>query len=204
MGPSADDHAMQPACKAAATLTRMLLQPHRIQHCRVCGAKAEYRVPEGDNRERATCTACGEIHYENPLNVVGTVPVWGDQVLLCRRNIEPRYGMWTLPAGFMELGENTADGALRETIEEAGAKVEMQGLFSVLNVVRVGQVHFFYRARMLDASLDPGPETIEARLFREDEIPWDELAFRTVRQTLELFFEDRRRGHFGVHEATVG
>ena len=180
-----------------------MLQPRRIRHCRVCGAAAEYRVPADDNRERATCTACGEIHYENPLNVVGTVPVWGDQVLLCRRNIEPRHGMWTLPAGFMELGESTADGALRETIEEAGAKVEMQGLFSVLNVVRVGQVHLFYRARMLDTSLDPGPESIEARLFREDEIPWDLLAFRTVRQTLELFFEDRRRGSFGVHAMDI-
>jgi ADP-ribose pyrophosphatase YjhB (NUDIX family) len=181
-----------------------MLQLRRIQHCRCCGAAAQYRVPAGDNRERAVCSACGEIHYENPLNVVGTVPVWGEQVLLCRRNIEPRHGMWTLPAGFMELGENTAGGALRETIEEAGANVEMQGLFSVLNVVRVGQVHFFYRARMLDTTLDPGPESIEARLFREDEVPWDELAFRTVRQTLELFFEDRRRGSYGVHTLDIG
>jgi ADP-ribose pyrophosphatase YjhB (NUDIX family) len=177
--------------------------PRRIQHCRVCGAATQYRIPPDDNRERAICSACGEIHYENPLNVVGTVPVWGDQVLLCRRNIEPRHGMWTLPAGFMELGESTADGALRETIEEAGANVEMQGLFTVLNVVRVGQVHFFYRARMLDTSLNPGPESIEARLFREDEIPWDLLAFRTVRQTLELFFDDRRRGQFAVHAQDV-
>jgi ADP-ribose pyrophosphatase YjhB (NUDIX family) len=175
----------------------------RIQHCRVCGAATQYRVPPDDNRERAVCSACHEIHYENPLNVVGTVPVWGDQVLLCRRNIEPRHGMWTLPAGFMELGESTSEGALRETIEEAGAKVEMQDLFSVLNVVRVGQVHFFYRARMLDTSLHPGPESIEARLFREDEIPWDLLAFRTVRQTLELFFADRQRGQFSVHTQDI-
>ena len=131
------------------------------------------------------------------------MPVWGDQVLLCRRNIEPRHGMWTLPAGFMELGESTAEGALRETIEEAGANVQMQELFSVLNVVRVGQVHFFYRARMLDTTLNPGPESIEARLFREDQIPWEQLAFRTVRQTLELFFEDRRRGQFGVHAQDI-
>ena len=180
-----------------------MLLPRRIQHCRVCGAKTEYRVPADDNRERAVCTACGEIHYENPLNVVGTVPVWGDQVLLCRRNIEPRLGMWTLPAGFMELGETTADGALRETIEEASAKVEMQGLFSVLNVVRVGQVHLFYRARMLDTSLNPGPETIEAALFREDEVPWDELAFRTVRQTLEHYFADRKAGSYTLHAGDI-
>jgi len=181
-----------------------MLLPRRIQHCRVCGAPTSYRVPADDNRERAVCSACGEIHYENPLNVVGTVPVWGDQVLLCRRAIEPRHGLWTLPAGFMELGESTADGALRETVEEAGAKVEMQALFSVISVVRVGQVHLFFRARMLDTSLDPGPESLEARLFREDEVPWDELAFRTVRQTLEWFFEDRRRGAFNLHVGDIG
>ena len=160
-------------------------------------------MPTADNRERAVCSACGEIHYENPLNVVGTVPVWGDEVLLCRRAIEPRHGLWTLPAGFMELGESTSEGALRETVEEAGAKVEMQALFSVISVVRVGQVHLFYRARMLDSSLDPGPESLEARLFREDEVPWDELAFRTVRQTLEWFFEDRRLGSFSVHTSDI-
>jgi len=182
----------------------MLLPTRRIQHCRVCGAATEYRVPADDNRERAVCTACGEIHYENPLNVVGTVPVYGERVLLCRRAIEPRHGFWTLPAGFMELGETVADGARRETDEEAGAQVELEGLFSVLNVVRVGQVHLFYRARMLSEHLAPGPETLEARLFREDEVPWDELAFRTVRRTLELYFEDRRRGAFGIHVADIG
>ena len=180
-----------------------MLTPHRIKHCRLCGGAAQYRVPPDDNRERAVCTLCGEIHYENPINVVGTVPVWGDQVLLCRRNIEPRLGLWTLPAGFMEQGESSAEGALRETVEEAGAHVEMQDLFTVLNVVRVGQLHLFYRARMLDTHLDPGPETIEARLFREHEVPWDEIAFRTVRETLLHFFEDRRQGHFGVHAGDI-
>jgi ADP-ribose pyrophosphatase YjhB (NUDIX family) len=176
----------------------------RIRFCPACGAPAEYRVPADDNRERAVCTGCGVIHYENPLNVVGTVPVWGDQVLLCLRNIEPRRGLWTLPAGFLELGESTTAGALRETEEEAGAHVELQELFTVLNVVRVGQVHLFYRARMLDTHLDPGPETIEARLFREHEVPWDQIAFRTVRQTLEHFFADRRGGRFGVHMGDIG
>ena len=176
-----------------------MLLPRRIQHCRVCGAKTEYRVPADDNRERAVCTACGEIHYENPLNVVGTVPVWGDQVLLCRRNIEPRRGMWTLPAGFMELGETTAEGAIRETIEEAGARIELEGLFTLLNVVRVGQVHLFYRARMLDIDFVPGPETIEARLFTEAEVPWEQIAFRTTKKTLEHYFADRRAGRFEIH-----
>ena len=177
--------------------------PRSIKHCKTCGATAHYRVPKDDNRERAICSACETIHYENPLNVVGTLPVWQDQVLLCRRNIEPRFGLWTLPAGFLELGESAADGALRETVEESGARVEMQALFTLLNVVRVGQIHLFYRARMLDTHLDPGPETIEARLFREDEVPWDEIAFRTVRETLRCFFEDRRRGSFEFHTSDI-
>jgi ADP-ribose pyrophosphatase YjhB (NUDIX family) len=180
------------------------MPPERtIRFCRACGAPTQYRMPPDDNRERAICTACGTIHYENPLNVVGTLPVWQDQVLLCRRNIEPRFGLWTLPAGFMELGETAPQGALRETDEEAGAHVELEGLFTVLSVPRVGQVHLFYRARMLDTHLAPGPETIEARLFREDEIPWDELAFRTVRETLTLYFADRQKGQFGVHTADI-
>lgn len=180
----------------------MLHRP-RIRHCRACGHAVTYRVPADDNRERAVCDACSHIDYENPLNVVGTVPVWGEQVLLCRRNIEPRHGFWTLPAGFMELGESTEAGALRETDEEAGARIELQGLFSVLNVPRVGQVHLYYRARLLDTTLNPGPETIEARLFHEHEVPWDQLAFRTVRITLERFFADRRQGQFGLHCADV-
>lgn len=162
------------------------------------------RVPENDCRERAVCPACGTIHYENPLNVVGTLPVWEDKVLLCRRNIEPRWGFWTLPAGFQELGESTADGARRETDEEAGARVELLGLYTVFNVVRVSQVHFYYRAYLLDTAFDPGPETIEARLFAEDEIPWDRLAFRTVEQTLRRFFQDRTQGQFGFHHADIG
>ncbi|MFN7395315.1 MAG: NUDIX hydrolase [bacterium] len=180
-----------------------MLAPRRLQHSRRCGAGVASRVPAGDSRERAVCPACAEVHYENPINVVGTVPVWQDQVLLCRRNIEPRFGLWTLPAGFLELGETCAEGALRETVEEAGARIELDGLYTVLNVVRAGQVHFFYRARMLDLHLDPGPETIEARLFREHEVPWDQLAFRTVRRTLEHFYADRRTGRFPVHEGDI-
>ncbi len=180
-----------------------MFEPRRIQHCRVCGSRVAYRIPADDNRDRAVCTVCAEIHYENPINVVGTVPFWGDQVLLCRRNIEPRRGFWTLPAGFMELGESTADGALRETDEEAGARIELLALFTVLNVVRAGQLHLFYLARLHDTCFAPGPETIEAQLFREDEIPWEEIAFRTVRDTLRHYFEDRRAGQFGVHVGDI-
>ncbi|MDO9405949.1 MAG: NUDIX hydrolase [Polaromonas sp.] len=174
-----------------------------LKHCRNCGTAVVYRLPDdGDTKERAVCPACNTVHYENPLNVVGTVPVWGDdgaQVLLCKRNIEPRWGKWTLPAGFMELNETTAEGAARETDEEAGAQFEMQGLFSVMNVARVGQVHLFYRAQLLSAEFDPGHETIEARLFTEEDIPWDDIAFKTVHETLKCYFDDRRKGSFGIH-----
>jgi len=177
----------------------MLTRP-LIRHCKQCGEAVTYRVPDdGDTRERAVCPACRTIHYENPLNVVGTVPIWQGKVVLCKRNIEPRWGKWTLPAGFMELGETVADGAARETVEEAGAEFELEGLFALLNVVRVGQVHLFYRARLLSDRFDPGHETLEARLFAEDEIPWEELAFRTVRETLRRYFDDARQNAFGVH-----
>jgi ADP-ribose pyrophosphatase YjhB (NUDIX family) len=182
----------------------MSLRPP-IRHCKHCGTAVAYRLPDdGDLRERAVCTACGLVHYENPLNVVGTVPYLDGRVLLCKRNIEPRRGKWTLPAGFMELGESTAQGAERETDEEAGAEILMEDLFSIVNVVRVGQVHFFYRARLLSEKFDPGHESMEVRLFAEDEVPWDEIAFLTTRETLKFFFDDLRRGTgFGLHHFDV-
>src|SRR5574343_1324395 len=134
-----------------------------IRHCRECGTAVVYRLPDdGDTKERAVCPACVTVHYENPLNVVGTVPYWGDRVLLCKRNIEPRWGKWTLPAGFMELGETTAAGAARETVEEAGAQFTLGALFSLVNIPLVGQVHLFYRATLTSERFDPGVETLEA------------------------------------------
>lgn len=153
---------------------------------------------------RAVCPECGTIHYENPLNVVGTVPWWGDKVLLCKRNIEPRRGKWTLPAGFMELGETAAQGAVRETDEEAGAQIELGELLTVVSVPRVGQVHLYWLARLLSDRFVPGSETVEARLFAEDEIPWDEIAFKTVSETLKCYFADRRAGRFPVHVIDIG
>ena len=172
-----------------------------IKHCRNCGNAVVYRLPDdGDTKLRAVCPVCNTVHYENPLNVVGTVPTTPDgRVLLCKRNIEPRWGKWTLPAGFMELDETTSQGAARETDEEAGAQIQMGPLFSVLNVPRVGQVHFFYLASLLSEKFNPGFETIEARLFTEAEVPWDEIAFRTVKVTLRRYFEDRKKSSFGIH-----
>jgi ADP-ribose pyrophosphatase YjhB (NUDIX family) len=164
-----------------------------VKHCRNCGTATEQRIPnDGDTKHRAVCSACGTIHYENPLNVVGTIP-WiiedGElKVLLCQRNIEPRKGFWTLPAGFMELHETTAQGALRETDEEAGAEVTLGELFSLINVDRVGQVHFFYTAQLQSTQFNPGHETMATQLVAQADVPWGDIAFRTVKETLERFF----------------
>ncbi len=174
-----------------------------MKFCSICGHEVESRVPAGDNRPRFCCAHCGTIHYQNPNMVLGTICTWEDRVLLCRRAIEPRYGFWTLPAGFMENGETTAEGALRETVEEAGARIELGPPFAMIDVPHVNQVHLFFRAVLLDPSFEPGPESLEAKLFREDEIPWDSLAFRSVTQALHWFFADRSEGAWSMHTGVV-
>lgn len=163
-------------------------------YCRLCGQPTEIRIPAGDTFPRECCTHCGNIHYENPKLVLGTLAVWEDKVLLCRRAIEPRYGLWTLPAGFMENNETTAQAAQRETDEEAGAQIELLDLYTFISVPHISQIHGFYRARLLSPEFAPGEETLEAQLFAESDIPWDELAFRTVRLTLQHYFSDRKSG----------
>ena len=165
-----------------------------MKYCPNCAANLTVKIPADDSRERYVCEACGSIHYQNPRNVVGTIPVYGEQVLLCRRAITPRHGYWTLPAGFMELGESTSHGAARETLEEAGAIVEIGPLYSLLNVPHAQQVHLFYLATMTSPQFAAGEESLEVALFHEHEIPWDELAFPTVKQTLTWFFADRAAG----------
>jgi ADP-ribose pyrophosphatase YjhB (NUDIX family) len=174
-----------------------------LNFCSKCGARLALRVPPGESLPRGVCDSCNTIHYRNPLVVVGTLPEWEDQVLLCRRAIEPRRGFWTLPAGFMELGETTAQAALRETLEEAKARVDLGELFALLSVPHADQVHIFYRARLLDRAFAPGEETLEVALFREDEIPWKEIAFRTVSSALRHFFSDRKAGTFGFHAGEI-
>lgn len=170
-----------------------------INFCSVCGARVGFRVPAGDSLPRHVCDACGAIHYRNPRLVVGALPEWQDRVLLCRRAIEPRHGKWTLPAGFMENGESVSAAALRETLEEACARIELGPMYTLICVPYIDQVHVIYRSRLLDLDFAPGIETLELRLFREDEIPWDEIAFRTIAITLKHFFADRRRGQYGFH-----
>ena len=165
-----------------------------MKFCSLCGHSVRQQIPENDNRQRFVCQQCGEIHYQNPKIVVGTIPMWEDQIILCRRAIEPRQGMWTLPAGFLELNETSAQGAYRETLEEAGTDVEIGSLFSIVNIAHIGQIHWFYLANMPSASFSPvTSESLEVRLFRESEIPWNELAFLTVKLTLEHFFADQKK-----------
>lgn len=165
----------------------------------------QQQVPPMEDRPRPVCPACGYIDYVNPINVVGTVPTWDDgrSVLLCRRNIEPRKYFWTLPGGFLELGETIAAGAERETREEAGARVTMHGLYTAIDVLRAGQVHLFFRASLADLDLSPGIETIENRLFDVADIPWEKLAFRTVRLTLRHWVDDLERGEFPLHQESI-
>lgn len=174
-----------------------------MKFCSHCGAPVEVRVPDGDTLPRHVCPACGAIHYQNPKLVVGSIPVWEDRILLCRRAIEPRCGLWTLPAGFMENGETIAQAALRETEEEANANVEIGDLFTLYNLPHISQVYMLFQARLLDLSFSPGLETLEVKLFAEREIPWETLAFRAIRETLKRFFEDRARGRYGLHIGTI-
>ena len=174
-----------------------------MKFCANCGAKVVQRVPPGDSLPRWVCDECGEIHYQNPKVVVGTIPEHEGRILLCRRAIEPRYGYWTLPAGFMENDETTAQAAARETEEEAGANIEMGEPFTLISVPRVNQVHLYYRARLRNLEFKPGEETLEVALMGEGEIPWKEIAFRTVGLTLKHWFADRKRAAFGFHAEDI-
>jgi ADP-ribose pyrophosphatase YjhB (NUDIX family) len=174
-----------------------------MKFCPSCASPLAKRVPPGDSLPRYLCDACGSIHYENPRLVVGCIPEWDGRILLCRRAIEPRYGYWTLPAGYMENGETIAQGAARETLEEAGARVELTAPFSMISVPYVNQVHMFYRARLMDLEFKPGDESLEVSLVEEAQVPWKDIAFRTVGLTLKHWFADRARGSFGFHAEDI-
>jgi len=174
-----------------------------MKFCSNCGAAVALKVPPGDTLPRYVCDACGTIHYQNPRMVVGCIVEWEDRVLLCKRAIEPRYGMWTVPAGYMENGETLADGAIRETLEEANARVEIGPLYAMYSIPHVSQVYILFRARLLDARIKAGAETLEVRLCSEQEVPWDELSFATVRNALTHYFADRRAGEFRFHMGTI-
>jgi len=170
-----------------------------MNYCSVCGAQVIFQIPAHDDRERYVCRSCDTVHYQNPKLIVGCIPVWDDQILLCKRAIEPRSGYWTLPAGFMELGETLTEAARRETLEEAHARVDIQHLYVVINLPQVNQVYFMFRSRLRDLEYKAGTESKDVRLFMEAEIPWENLAFSTIRYTLEHYFQDRNRGQYPLH-----
>lgn len=174
-----------------------------MNFCSHCGAGVIQRIPPGDTLPRFVCERCGTIHYENPKVIVGCVCEWEGKILLCRRAIEPRYGLWTVPAGFLENGETTAAGAQRETLEEANARVAIDTLFALYNLPHINQIYMLFRGRLLDTDFSPGEESLETRLVSEAEVPWSELAFATVRNTLIHWFNDQRKGHFGFHMGTI-
>lgn len=167
-----------------------------IKFCSHCGSEVVHRVPEGDSLVRAVCDKCGHIQYQNPKIVVGCLPTYGERILMCKRAIEPRYGLWTLPAGFMENEESAPEGAAREALEEANARVEIEDLYTVYSIPHISQVYMMFRAKLLDPDVSPGIESLEVKLVTEAEIPWDQLAFTMVRRSLEHFLEDRKRGVF--------
>ena len=174
-----------------------------MKYCSGCGEEVTHKIPEDDTRHRYVCPSCETIHYQNPNIVAGTIPVYEGKVLLCKRAIEPRYGFWTLPAGFMENQETTMEAAARETWEEAEAKVKLHSLYTVINVPQIDQVHMYFLATLIDGKFGVGTESLECRLFEEDEIPWDGLAFPTVKRTLKLYFEDRQHGEFSTHVSDI-
>ena len=172
----------------------------KANFCNNCGHAVEHRVPEGDHLPRAICPACQHVQYFNPRVIVGVIPEWEDgRILLCRRAIEPRHGLWTLPAGFMENGETTGEAAIRETLEEANARIAIGELYSMYNLPYINQVYLLFRAKLLDLDFSPGAESLEVDLFEEKNIPWDELAFRPVHFTLQRYFDDRKAGSFPFH-----
>ncbi len=174
-----------------------------MKYCSDCGEPVRILVPKDDTRPRHVCTVCEAIHYSNPKIVTGSIPEWEDRILLCRRAIEPRYGLWTLPAGFLESGETTREGAARETLEEAHARVEVRGLYTLFNLPHIDQVYMLFRSRLLELEFGPGNESLEVELFEERQIPWDEIAFQAVKETLALYFKDRARGEFRLHSGDI-
>jgi ADP-ribose pyrophosphatase YjhB (NUDIX family) len=169
-----------------------------MKFCSNCGNQVTQQIPDGDNRLRFVCDRCNTVHYQNPLVIVGVLPEYKQQILLCKRAIEPQKGRWTLPAGFLENDESTLDGALRECLEEANAEVSSPELYALYDIPYINQVYIFYRAQLFSKNFGPSPESTEVTLFSEDNIPWDQLAFPVVTAVLKRFLSDRKNKHFDV------
>lgn len=174
-----------------------------MSFCLKCGQQGHFTVPEGDQRERLVCPSCSHIHYENPKVICGALVTHQDKVLLCRRAIEPRYGLWTLPAGFMELHETMEQGAARETLEEAEGVVNIEQLYCLYNIPHIGQIYVLFKGNLQDGVYGAGEESLECALFAEADIPWNSLAFPSVERTLRHYFADRTTGVFAIHLETL-
>jgi ADP-ribose pyrophosphatase YjhB (NUDIX family) len=174
-----------------------------MNYCSQCGAEVTLRIPEGDTLPRYVCDACGTIHYSNPKIVAGCIAEWEGRILMCKRAIEPRYGLWTLPAGFMENGETTLQAAARESREEACAEVADLSLYGMFNLPHINQVYLLYRGRLIDGRAEAGAESLEVKLCTEQDIPWQSLAFPVMHETLISYYEDCKRGSFAVHTADL-
>ena len=174
-----------------------------MNFCSHCGSQITTRVPEGDDRPRFICDTCHTIHYQNPKMVVGCIPEWEDKILLCKRSIQPKYGKWTIPAGYLENGETVVEGAKRETIEEAGARVDGLEPYALMSIAHISQIYVIFRANLLDLGFALGKESLDVKLFSEDQIPWNDLAFIVVRETLKRYFEDKAKGVFPVRTGTI-
>ncbi len=174
-----------------------------MNYCSNCGHPVYLGVPAGDDRNRYLCDHCGAVHYQNPKMVVGCIPEWEGKILLCRRSIEPRYGYWTLPAGYLENGETVEDGARREAFEEARVRMADMEPYALFNLAFVNQIYLMFRGAMTAPDVGAGDESLSVALFTEDRIPWDELAFTVIRETLNLYFRDRQRGEFPFHMGDI-
>jgi ADP-ribose pyrophosphatase YjhB (NUDIX family) len=174
-----------------------------MKYCSQCGQPVEWKIPRGDNRERHVCVVCAEVHYQNPKIIAGCIVEWEDKVLLCRRAIEPRYGYWTLPAGFMENDETAGEAAVRETHEETNAQVDLLDLHTLLSLPHASQVYMMFRGRLREPRFNSTHESLDVKLFEESEIPWDKLAFPTIEQTLKFYYADRRKGSYSVHVGDI-
>ena len=174
-----------------------------MNYCSQCGSIVTYTIPEGDSLPRHVCEHCETIHYINPKIITGTIPEWDNKILLCKRAIEPRYGLWTLPAGFMENNETTVQGALRESMEEANAELSELSLFCLFSIPHISQVYMIYRGTLTNGQAHPGIESLEVGLFNENNIPWNDIAFPVISETLKLYYKDKQHGAFKTHTGDI-
>jgi ADP-ribose pyrophosphatase YjhB (NUDIX family) len=174
-----------------------------LNFCSNCGGTVSQQIPKGDDRPCHICVSCGTVHYKNPKLVVGCIVEWQDKILMCRRAIAPKIGKWTLPAGYLESAETVAQGALRETWEEARAHVDIIEPYALFNLTFVDQIYFIFRAKLMNLDFSPGPESQAVDLMGQTDIPWKEIAFEVIDEILQRYFKDRSKGKFNFQMGEI-